>query len=36
MSFGGDVVSCPPKIDYQKYMGGEKDFICESSHFRKL
>jgi|LSQX01.1.fsa_nt_gb hypothetical protein len=36
MSFGEQVISCPPKIDYEKYIGGEENYICESSHFKKL
>ena len=34
LSFAGDVKGTPVRVDYEKYMAGEEDYLCHQSHFK--
>ena len=33
MSFGAGRERCPVKVDYRRFISGEEDYLCRSSHF---
>ena len=33
MSFSAGIESCPVKVDYRRFIGGEEDFFCHIPHF---
>lgn len=35
LSFAGNVKGTPARVDYEKYMAGEEDYFCHTSHFRR-
>ena len=34
-SFAGEVQGTPFRVDYEKYVAGEEDYLCHSSHFKR-
>jgi hypothetical protein len=33
MSFGNCVNNCPRRVDFRKYIEGDSEYLCHSSHF---